>query len=221
MREQFRQHLQQLCTAIRAMGERAGVMNDEALDAFLSRNMELANRIIRDDDLIDEQELENEERIIQLIAMHQPVATDLRSLVAWLRVIADIERVGDLAVKSAKAARRVVHILPHPSEKDLRELGLLVRANWLDAMNALESMNVELAESVRRRDDPIDRANKALVREFANTAQRTEEEALLASNFVTVSRNLERVADHAQDIAEEVIFAVTGASVRHPRVTAT
>ena len=220
MRDQFIASLDQLKSSIFSMGKRAGADLARAIDAFREVDAELAQMVRDADDELDQQEVEHEQRIIQMIARHQPVAHDLRLLVSCLRVNWDVERVGDLAGKIARNTLRLPNdpmIIPVDGILNLADLA---SAMWSDALHAFLKEDADLAADLVTRDDAVDRVNGDIVRALLAMQSDREEHVRAVANIIGVCRQLERVGDCAADIAMEVIYIKRGEQVRHLRPAA-
>lgn len=196
-----------------------GVLVEEAITKSIfcldSRRIELAEEVIGGDNAIDQKEVQVEDECLKILALHQPVAADLRYVVTVLKVNNDLERMGDLAVNIAKRARFLARQDSIQGELDLGEVGEQVITMVREAIDALVRSDTELARGVMAQDDKVDQLHKQtyervqkLIRNDIDTSER-------AIQLLSVSRNLERIADLATNIAEDVIFLVDGEIVRH------
>lgn len=196
-----------------------GVLVEEAITKSIycldSRRIELAEEIIDGDDAIDQKEVHVEDECLKILALHQPVAADLRYVVTVLKVNNDLERMGDLAVNIAKRASFLAHQDSLRSAVDLGPLAEHVGCMVREAIDALVRSDTGLARKVMASDDRVDDLHKMtyqmvqdLIRADVSTAER-------AIQLLSVSRNLERIADLATNIAEDVVFMVDGEIVRH------
>lgn len=186
-----------------------------AIEAVLRRNLELANRVIQEDNEIDELEIEVEEECLKLLALYQPVATDLRFIVAVLKINSDLERIGDKSVSIAKRARFLIGQEPIQVEFDFSGMAKKVQGMLRESLNALVNMDSSLALEVRTADEVVDemlRTMNTLVKEEI-IARPDMADSLIA--LLDISRHLERIADHAANIAEDVIYMAEGEIVRH------
>lgn len=199
------------------MGELAGKQVGEAVAAFLTKDTILAQEIINRDEELDRFEDDHEETIIQIIALNQPVARDLRQLIAYLRTNSSIERVGDLAVNIAKSAIRISDKPTMRPYVDVAQLYELVRALWEDAMRSFLTLDEALASELPERDDKVDDLNQEIITELIKIGTESPQHLYQATNIIGVSKNLERVADMAVDIGDEVVYARIG-ELRHHRV---
>jgi len=170
--------------------------------------------IIELDRLIDAEEVAIEEEAIELLALHQPMAVDLRLLVTILKINSDLERVGDHAVNIAKAAERLRGTPQRPViPPELNEMSSIALGMLRDSLDALVHRNIQEAEDVRRRDDRVDRLHESVFRVMLTHMLDSNISACL--QVILMGRNLERIADLATNIAEDVVFMVKGITVRH------
>lgn len=198
------------------MGELAGRMMGDAVAAIVARDSVLAHDVIKRDCEMDSLEDEHEEHIIQVMALHQPVARDLRELVAYMRVNTSIERAGDLCLNIAHTAIRLADKPEIRPFVDIPRSYELVRKMWDDAIRTFAAMDVEAAEELRERDDLVDRANSDTIVQLIQISTDSPQQVYQATNIMGVSKALERIADLSVDIADEVVFACRG-ELRHAR----
>ncbi len=188
---------------------------EKALRAVLDRDDELAQEVERLDMEIDQREIEVEEECLKTLALHQPVAVDLRLIIAALKINNDLERIGDMAVNIARKARGLVAEPPPEVACDLPGMWAKTHAMLRDSIDALVNMDARLATSICARDDEVDRAKSAIRKEIEATIRRQPDRAGSLLRLLAVSRNLERIADLATNIAEDVIYLVEGRITRH------
>ena len=214
-RTRFHQGLDDLKQKLLAMGGMAEQAVERAVRAYQTRELGLCQIVLRDESKINAAERDVDEMSIDLLAMQQPMAIDLRFIVACIKINADLERVGDQAVNIAE---RVMDLIMRPDpglNVDIPRMAQMSISMVRDALNAFLTADVELAQSVLERDDLVDNMNREIF-EAVDTAM--AKSAGMHRNLLDtliVARNLERVADHATNIAEDVIFWVRGADVRH------
>jgi phosphate transport system protein len=214
-RTRFHQGLDDLKQKLLAMGGMAEQAVERAVRAYQTRELELCQIVLRDESKINAAERDVDEMSIDLLAMQQPMAIDLRFIVACIKINADLERVGDQAVNIAE---RVMDLIMRPDpglNVDIPRMAQMSIRMVRDALNAFLTADVDLAQSVLERDDLVDNMNREIF-EAVDTAM--AKSAGMHRNLLDtliVARNLERVADHATNIAEDVIFWVRGADVRH------
>ena len=214
-RTRFHQGLDDLKQKLLAMGGMAEQAVERAAQAFQSRDVSICELVLRDEAHINSMEREVDENALDLLAMQQPMAVDLRFIVACIKINADLERVGDQAVNIAE---RVIDMASYPKSDlkvDVPRMASLTIAMVRDALNAFLTGDADLARSVLERDDLVDDMNREIFKaaEFAMTHETEGHRDAL--DTLIIARNLERVADHATNIAEDVIFWVRGADVRH------
>jgi phosphate transport system protein len=214
-RTRFHQGLDDLKQKLLAMGGMAEQAVERAVRAYQTRELELCQIVLRDESRINAAERDVDEMSIDLLAMQQPMAIDLRFIVACIKINADLERVGDQAVNIAE---RVMDLIMRPDpglNVDIPRMAQMSISMVRDALNAFLTADVDLAQTVLERDDLVDNMNREIF-EAVDTAM--AKSAGMHRNLLDtliVARNLERVADHATNIAEDVIFWVRGADVRH------
>jgi phosphate transport system protein len=214
-RTRFHQGLDDLKQKLLAMGGMAEQAVERAVRAYQSRDLSLCELVLRDESKINAAERDVDEMSIDLLAMQQPMAIDLRFIVACIKINADLERVGDQAVNIAE---RVMDLLTRPDSAlnvDIPRMAQLSISMVRDALNAFLAADVDMAQAVLERDDLVDNMNREIFEavDLAMTKSVGGHRNLL--DTLIVARNLERVADHATNIAEDVIFWVRGADVRH------
>jgi phosphate transport system protein len=209
-RKKFHDELGALELEVLAMGELAERAIARSVEALMRRDAELATAVIAADDEIDDKYLDVEHRTLQVLALQTPVASDLRLLSAILHINMHLERIGDTAVNIAKISIAVADlptsaaILSH-----IREMGDVVRPMIRTAMQAFNTRDLDLCLRLQEMDDPVDRLNMGMYREvLALASEPSVLEWGLRMNVV--ARWLERVGDHAVDIAEQVGFLLTG-----------
>ncbi len=188
-----------------------------AATAIADRDIELAKKVLKRDVEVDDREIEVEEECLKILALHQPVANDLRYIVAVLKVNNDLERIGDLAVNMAQVAVWLADRGSLEIPYDLCALVETVRGMLADSLDAFMNRDYELAKGVMLADDEVDdinRENYGVIR-TAMCEQPHEIERLIM--MLRVSHYLERIADHATNIAEDVIYMVNGEIVRHQK----
>ena len=186
-----------------------------SISALLERRVELAQGVIDGDAEIDRGEVELEEECLKILALHQPVASDLRFVTACLKIDNDLERIGDLA---ANIAKRVVSLSSQPAvpvpglvKEMVEDCARMLR----DAIDAFIKGDATLARSVCDRDDRVDRANRKVIGELLELMHEDDSKIDQAVELVSASKSLERIADHATNIAEDVIYLVEGDIIRH------
>lgn len=198
--------------------EMAGLVEDlvaRAVAAFLQRDTKAVKQIKAEDRRVDAIELELDERVVTLIALHQPMASDLRRLLATSRISNNIERVGDHAHNIAKAARRLGRSRPLREIPELAELAVLSERMLRDALAAFGSRDPALAREVCARDDRVDELKRSVQKILTNLMGQEPEAIRSAMEYVRVAQQLERIGDLSTNISEEVVFLVEGKSIKH------
>jgi phosphate transport system protein len=211
----FHEELSQLKQRLLAVSSEAEDAVGHAVDALLRRDAAQAQAVIHGDRAIDALESGIEEQGFQLIALHQPMARDLRLIFSAIRIVTDLERVGDHAVNIAQSAERLMeypHIVPEP---EIVEMARLARQMLADALSAFVRGDAPLAREVCRRDDAVDALNDSVYRILLTRMMEDHRLIGAGMELLLVSRNLERVADLATNIAEDVVFLVEGRSIKH------
>jgi len=211
----FHDDLSDLKAQLLQMSAEAQAALSAALDALLQRDPARAAAVIGDDEHIDAAELAIEETIIALLATQQPMARDLRFLTAAMKIANDLERVGDHAVNIAQSAQQLHRHLSFPPPPELVEISRQARKMLADALEAFIRGDTEAARAVCRRDDEVDALHRSVFRLMLTHMMEDPRSISAGIEIVLVSRNLERVADLATNIAEDVVFMVEGRSIKH------
>lgn len=205
----------ELRTQVREMAELVMDRFTAATEALTGRSQELATRVLEGDDEVNARQMAIDERCLRLLALQQPMARDLRLLIACIKINADLERMGDQAVNIAGHALRLAYQPPLQTALDITTMTRVVEWMVQEAIDAFVQLDVVRAERVLARDDEVDQMKehgfRALLASMVADAASIER----ALGLVLVSRSLERIADHATNIAEDVIFLVDGRDVRH------
>jgi phosphate transport system protein len=207
--------LEELKARLLAMGGLAEDHLRRAMRGLVDRNHQWLADVIAADSRIDDLQMEIDNRCFTLIALHQPVALDLRTLVSAPRISADLERVGDLAVNISEVAQRY---LLHPPVKplvDLPRMGDLALKMLREALDAFLTGDVSLAKTALRQDDWLDALKDQVFREVLTHMLGDPQTIEPGVDLILMARHLERVGDHATSIAEDVIFIVEARDVRH------
>jgi phosphate transport system protein len=211
-RRQFEADLKELRMHLLKMGTNVQEVLKHALNALRDLDLEVANQLVAGDADINHQEHEIEDLCIRLIATQQPVATDLRKIIAALRIASDLERMADLAVDVAKTARRLHGQSVRMPMQPLFNMGNIIDLMIKNALDAYVKDDPRLAEQLAIQDDEVDQIYRkhveALFQSGSGTEGETSEQALY---LAFVGRYLERIGDHATNIAEGVIYITTGA----------
>jgi len=211
----FEEELGQLKTRLLEMGGTAEERLQIAVRGLVERDLALLDRVLTGDADVNQLHIEIDDRCFKLLALQQPMATDLRAIVGAVKINTDLERVGDLAVNIAEAATRY---LQHPPVKeliDIPRMGLIAQEMLRDALDAYVRRDLALAQRVLTRDDELDLLKSLVFRELLGYMLKDQTTIKASLDLILVSRHLERVGDHATNIAEDVIFMVSAQDVRH------
>jgi len=215
MERHFERDLAELQERLLWMGSLAERAVHQAIHAVLDSDEKLAQNVLEEENTINDLQIELDDRVVQLLALQQLMAVDLRFVLAVSRINVDLERIGDQAVNIAESAQR---ILRHPRVKpyvDLPRMSELAEEMVRDSLNAVVRRDAELAKSVLLRDDQVDRLRDQIFRELLTYMMTDSSVVFPTFDLILVAKNLERVGDHATNIAEDVIYMVVGRDVRH------
>jgi phosphate transport system protein len=218
MERHFEKDLNELKERLLWMGGLAERAVHQAVQAVLNADEQIAQRVLAEETAINELQIEIDDRVVHVLALHQLMAVDLRFVLAVSRINNDLERIGDQAVNIAEGAQR---ILRHPRVKpyvDLPKMSEIVEGMMRDALNAVVRRDVVLAQSVLTRDDQVDNLRDQIFRELLTYMMGDSSVVYPAFDLILMAKNLERIGDHATNIAEDVIYFVQGRDVRHPAV---
>ncbi|HSG07142.1 MAG TPA: phosphate signaling complex protein PhoU [Longimicrobiales bacterium] len=219
MEQKSRRHFHdELDTLQNRFMEMAGIVEQivaRSAEAVLRRDPTAAAEIVRQDDRIDELEVEIDERVMELLALHQPMAGDLRQIIATNKAANDLERVGDHAVNMAKAARRLADTAPLPELRELGEMVEITKEMLADSLAAYVTRNAGTARMVCLTDDKVDNLRRSLFRILVTHMLEDPKRIGGALELLLVSQNLERIADLSTNISEDVVFLVEGRTIKH------
>ena len=211
----FHEELEALQGRLLEMGGLAEERVRAAVEGLVARDIALIDAVLAGDELINGLHIEVDERCFRLLALHQPVATDLRAIVAAVKINTDLERVGDLAVNIAEAARRYAGHPPVKKLVDIPMMGTIAQAMLRDALDAFVHRDTTKAREVLNEDDHLDDLKTRVFRDLLTHMLQAPSAVEPALDLILVSRHLERIGDHATNIAEDVIFMVSALDVRH------
>lgn len=213
----FDEQLNQLSQLIARMGGLAESQLASAMDALVKRDSELATRIVHADGDIDDLEQDVEEAAVRLLALRQPMASDLREVVAAFKISNDTERVGDYAVNVAKRALALNQIPPVPSLSALPRMARIVQAIVKDTYDAYLERDATKALDVWHRDAEVDEMYTSLFRELLTYMMEDPRSITPGTHLLFIAKNVERIGDHATNIAETVHYLVTGSYIEGGR----
>ena len=211
----FQEELEQLKTRLLEMGGLAEEQVRLAVKALMERDRELVALALNGDEPINKLHIEIDGRCFTLLALHQPMAVDLRAIVAAVKINTDLERVGDLAINIAEAARRYAQHAPVKKLIDIPRMATIAQTMLRDSLDSFVRRDTELAQRVLNEDDKLDALKTQIFRELLTYMLQDTGTIEAALDLILISRHLERIGDHATNIAEDVIFMVSARDVRH------
>jgi phosphate transport system protein len=211
----FEAELRELRAHALAMGARCERSLRLALEAFWTGREKLAAEVKELDKKIDRDEVDIDALVLRILALRQPVAYDLRVLATALKLVTDLERIGDEAVNIAERAEEAQGESKEKISGELRQMADLAQQMLRDSLDAFVEGDVTRAAQIRMRDDAVDSLYGDIIRQTTTFMATHPEEVLAAVRVIKVAKYIERIADHATNIAEEVIFMVQGDDVRH------
>lgn len=214
-RIQFHQSLAELKDKLLAMAALAQQALDAALDGYYKADATLCHYVYENEPAINSAERELDEMAYDLLAMQQPMAIDLRFILAVIKINSDLERIGDQSVNIARLTEAVIDEPKVDLPVDIVAMGEFSVSMIRMAVQSLLEADAALAERVLMMDDEIDEMNRSAHKALMKVMESNSQAAMQALNALIIARNLERIADHATNIAEDVIFWVRGADVRH------
>ena len=212
----FQDELEQLKSRLLEMGGLAEDRLRSVVRGLVERDHALLEAVLAGDAAINQLHMEIDDRCFKLLALHQPMAVDLRAIVAAVKINTDLERVGDLAVNIAEAARRSIRHAPVKELIDIPRMAVIAQDMLRDALDAFVRRDTQLAQTVLNQDDTLDALKTQVFRELLTFMLQDPTTIEPALDLILVSRHLERVGDHATNVAEDVIFMVSAKDVRHP-----
>lgn len=216
MTKHLRHHLEQLERQLLHLAGDVEEAVRRSIKALLERRMGLAERVIEGDVEIDRQEVELEEECLKALALHQPVASDLRFVAACLKIDNDLERIGDLA---ANIAKRVVHLCSRSRSLDIpsgfADMLEITARMVKESIDSFVRGDAVLARRVCEADDQVDRCNGRIIERLLERMHEDDANIDDAMDYISISKALERIADHATNVAEDVMYLVDGEIVRH------
>ena len=215
MQRHFDQDLQTLKEELLEMGGRAEAIIQKSVEALKRRDRHLAEEVFADDKAIDRLEIDVDERCVSLLALRQPMAVDLRFITAALKICNDLERVGDPAVNIAQSAERLAGEPPIKPLVDIPRMADLAAGMLREALDAFVRRDAATARNLVRRDDEVDNLNRQVFRELISYMMEDPRTITRAMDLILVARNLERVADLATNVAEEVVFFTEARIIKH------
>jgi phosphate transport system protein len=215
MSKHLQRDLEILKKEILTMGAMVEESMNRALQSLMDRRIDLAEEVIRGDREIDLKEIQVEEECLKVLALHQPVAADLRFIIVVLKVNNDLERIGDLAQNIAERAAYLSRNAPIEVPGDFMAMIEKVRGMVKRSLDSLVNHDTKMAREVCREDIEVDDAHRKIYNVLQAVMEKNPSTVQRAVNTLSVSKNLERIADYATNIAEDVVFMVDGEMIRH------
>ena len=211
----FREELEALKGRLLEMGGIAEERVRAALQGLVARDATLIDTVLRGDEPVNQLHIDIDDRCFRLLALYQPMATDLRAIVAAVKINTDLERVGDLAVNIAEAAKRYIAHAPVKKLIDIPQMAEIAQTMLRDSLDAYVRRDTALAQHVLNEDDKLDALKTQVFRDLLTYMLKDPATVEPALDLILVSRHLERIGDHATNVAEDVIFMVSAVDVRH------
>ena len=211
----FQEELEQLKGRLLEMGGLAEEHVRLAVKGLVDRDRDLIDRVMVSDGAVNALHIEIDQRCFTLLALYQPMAVDLRAIVAAVKINTDLERVGDLAINIVEAARQYVQHPPVKKLIDIPRMATIAQTMLRDALDSFVRRDTDLAQRVLNEDDKLDALKTQIFRELITYMLQTPATIEPALDLILISRHLERIGDHATNIAEDVIFMVSAKDVRH------
>jgi phosphate transport system protein len=214
-RIRFQQSLEDLKENLLVMAGLAEQAIQRAIEAYRTRDLSICDLVSRSENAINRMERDIDQSALDLLAMEQPMASDLRFILSVIKINADLERVGDAAKSIADRVRNIEQLPPADLPVDIPRMASLAGDMVRKSLQAFIEGDAELARSVLTMDDAVDIMNRTAYKTLTKLMEEQSHQAPQALSALMISRSLERVADHATNIAEDVIFWIQGADVRH------
>jgi len=215
MAKHLQRDLDQLAKELLTMGGLVEEATNRAITALIRRDRALAREVANGDGAINDRENLIEENALKILALHQPVAADLRFIITALKVNNDLERIADHAVSIGERAEVLAGLDPLPLPEDFDKLVAAVQSMVHDCLNALVERDADLARSVCMRDDEVDRIHRQMYVDMQAVMRRDPKFIEPAINAISATRHLERIADLTTNVAEDVVFMIEGDILRH------
>lgn len=213
---QFNEELESLRQQVMNMGGLAEQMIGDAVLALVEADSELAERVIEADDRVNDMEKAIDERCIMILARRQPTASDLRLVVAIIKTINDLERIGDEAEKIARMAMRLSEAdRPRNNYRELEVMGTTVRKMLHDALDGFVRLAPEVAVALVREDNKVDADYETILRQYHTYLVEEPRNTRRVLDAIWVARSIERIGDHAKNIGEYIVYLVEGKDLRH------
>ncbi len=213
---EFEEELRNLRDLLLAMAGRCEQMIARSVEAVVNRDEALANSVVEEDHHVNKAELEVDELCLRIMARRQPLGPDLRLIASALKMVTDLERIGDHAVNVAERAIDLTRMNPAPLHEHIPELGRAVSKMLKDAVDAFVERDVGKARQVLKDDDAVDDLYVQVFREMVSRMADKTQDVEIAVQMQSIAKYLERIGDHATNIGQHVVFLVRGEDIRHP-----
>jgi phosphate transport system protein len=217
MQISFDEELSGLKEKILLMGSKVEEAIRLAMKSLVDRDSKLARRVIQSDHEINDLEIEVDEICHRLLALHQPMAGDMRFITSSMKINSDLERIGDLSSNIAERALTLNEVAPLKPFIDIPRMASIAQEMVKVSLDSLVNRDPEMAKRVCERDDEVDNLNDQIIRELISYMLEDRANIKRALDLILISRYLERIADHATNVSEDVIYMVQGKDIRHRR----
>jgi len=211
----FEEEFQSLNDTLQEMGALVAHSIQRSVLSLVEKNEDYAHQVIRDESRVDQMEIQIDDTVTSLIVREQPVARDMRLVVSAIKISTDLERMGDLAVHIAERALSLMTQPPLPETVSFGEIANLVESMVLGSLESFVKRDAQMARGILESDNAVDKARNAIQRQLTDLMQRDTSTIVRALDYLIITRKLERIGDHATNIAEDVIFLAQGVDVRH------
>jgi phosphate transport system protein len=211
----FEEEFNALNEALQEMGSLVAQSVHRSVLSIVEKNEDYASQVLRDEARIDQLEIQIDDLVASIIARENPVARDMRFVVVAIKINTDLERMGDMAVGIVERSLAVMRQPELHLEAGFTEIGNLVESMVLQSLEAFVKRDAQLARGVLTSDDAVDTMRNAITREMIALMKKDPALVERAVDYILIARRLERIADHATNIAEDVIFMVNGVDIRH------
>jgi phosphate transport system protein len=211
----FEEDLKQLNDMLQEMGSLVARSIQRSVLSLVEKNEDYAHQVIRDESRVDAMEIQIDDMATSLIVREQPVARDMRLVVCAIKISTDLERMGDLGVHVAERSLSLMKQPALPEFVSFEEISGLVESMVLGSLDSFVKRDAAIARGVVEMDNSVDRARNAIQRQLTELMHRDAATISRALEMIIIARKLERIADHATNIAEDVVFLIQGVDVRH------
>lgn len=217
MKSQFTEQLAHLEKLIIEMGSLVETQVSSTIQALINRNIPLAMAVIQNDHKVDELEMAIDEEVLSILALHQPVAVDLRDIIGISKINGDLERIGDHAQNIAESVKVIVEKDQHITVDYIPKMSDIARSMLKDAIDSFIHKDADLAIAVCKRDDDIDSLNKHLFADILASMIKDPKTIPSSMEIIRISKNFERIADLCTNICEDVVFIRDAKSIKHSK----